>query len=205
MTLAATPSSRYCYGTTSMQVDPEAPLDTGGASESFLGGSPKARCTGRVDLDWVPDVEYSLVPEQMAPLCAACLTRAECLTWAMSTRSKGYWAGTTTADRKQLAAEGQPTDLRRADQIQCKLRTQAAEAAAVDLAGALPPVGQGSLWWYRRGCRCRQCRRCNAERRAEERARRAEVRGTSTVPELPSMALQNSGVAGDARNPHDEG
>lgn len=36
---------------------------------------------------------------RLAPLCAGCRVRPECLEWALHVREHGIWAGTTEADR----------------------------------------------------------------------------------------------------------
>lgn len=172
MPVAALPRSlSYDQATASMLVDPEAPLIDGGASVSS-SALPAARCARgpAVRLDWIPDLEAAVVPGPMQALCTGCLGRLSCLTRAVATRSQGYWAGTTTADRNQLVAAGR-VDLAGADALQAAVRAVRSSAEVRDGAEALHPAGQGSLRWYRRrGCRCAQCRRCNADHRAAQRA-----------------------------------
>ncbi|WP_175484164.1 WhiB family transcriptional regulator [Modestobacter sp. DSM 44400] len=111
------------------------------------------------------------MPRLQRRLCLSCPTRQSCLTRALETRSVGYWAGTTTADRAGLAGVDGPL-LPLLDARQDQLARAAAAAAAADRAKALHPVGEGNLWWYRRrGCRCAECRAANAAHRAAERAR----------------------------------
>lgn len=165
------PTENYAAGTTSMQVVPEA-LHRGGVASGSLSGAFPA-CTGRADLDWVPDREALVVPRLQRRLCRSCPARSTCLTRALETRSVGYWAGTTTADRKALAGDAGPL-LPELDARQDELARSLAAAAAADRAQALHPAGEGDLWWYRRrGCRCSQCRAANAAHRSAERARAA--------------------------------
>jgi hypothetical protein len=164
----------YDEGTASMLVDPEAPPTGGDASEAVPGTvglrRAEAACSGTGDLEWVPEVERHIVPDPMRQLCRRCTGRARCLRWAILTRSEGYWACTTTADRIRLVAEG-PVTVARADAIQAALRAEAAASAALNRAAALHRPGEGSLWWYRHHCRCAECRRHNAARGARDRTR----------------------------------
>jgi len=165
------PTRNYAAGTTSMQVVPEA-LHRGGVASGSRSGGPVA-CAGRADLDWVPDREADVVPRLQRRLCRSCPTRSSCLTRALETRSVGYWAGTTTADRRALAGEAGPS-LTELDAHQDDLARSLAAAAAADRAQALHPTGEGDLSWYRRrGCRCSECRAANSAHRAAERARAA--------------------------------
>lgn len=158
----------YADPTTSMQVVPEA-LHRGGVASGARSGASSA-CSGRMDLDWVPDQEAPVVPRLQRRLCRSCPLRLTCLTRALQTQSVGYWAGTTTADRKALAGAGdlQLVDL---DARQDELARTLAAAAAAERAQALHPAGEGRLRWYRRGCRCSECRSANTSLRAAERAR----------------------------------
>lgn len=142
---------------------PAAHTAAGWAAGTLLPGPTSAACAG-TDLNWVPDRELPLVPDAMAALCTGCPGRARCLSWALGTDAQGYWAGTTTAQREQLR-HGGDVDLAAADRV-------AATARGRELGGALHPAGEGTWWWYRnRGCRCLECRQCNAGRRSAERER----------------------------------
>lgn len=170
------PTENYARRTTSMQVVPEA-LHRGGVASGSRSGAVPA-CSARADLDWVPDREAPVVPRLQRRLCRSCPTRSSCLTRALETRSVGYWAGTTTADRKTLAGDAGPL-LPELDARQDELARSLAAAAADDQAQALHQAGEGDLNWYRRrGCRCAECRAANTAHRAAERARacsRAQV------------------------------
>lgn len=174
MALANTARRTYAAGTEGMQVAPEAPSQAEGASEAFLRAPVlPAACQDDPGLEWVPDLEQPLVPASMRQLCSSCPGRAACLQWAMVSRSVGYWAGTTTVDRQQLAdAAADLPSIELADQLQAVALAQAAHQDAHDLEQSQHPVGQDSLWWYRRGgCRCRRCRAHNAAWRSDQRAR----------------------------------
>ena len=170
------PTENYARRTTSMQVVPEA-LHRGGVASGSRSG-PSASCAGRADLDWVPDSEAAVVPRLQRRLCLSCPGREACLTRALETRSVGYWAGTTTADRKTLSGVVGPL-LPVMDSRQDQLARDAAAEAAAERATALHAAGEGDLAWYRRrGCRCGECRAANSAHRAAERARagsRAQV------------------------------
>lgn len=159
--------SAYTGGTASMQVVPEALHVGEAASETSLDRFPieTARCATPPDqMEWVPDREQAVVPPLMAALCHRCPGRRGCLLWALAGREEGYWAGSTTADRARMLAEGRQS-ITAADELQAYAR-----AAAIE--GALHPEGEGSYWWYRRrGCRCAECRGHNADARASERAK----------------------------------
>jgi hypothetical protein len=168
-----TATAEYSGPTASMQVDPEARHCGGAASESSSAAFPiaSARCaTHPAVMEWVPDRERAVVPEAMTALCRRCPGRQGCLLWALAGRERGYWAGTTTADREQMAALGQ-----RSVQTADWLQQLAADSAS---APARHPRGQGSYWWYRRQkCRCAECRAANSARRAQERAKAKTRRG----------------------------
>lgn len=161
-----------CGITENMPVGPAVPPRSFGGTPEATGGqsagkvskaSPPA-CKGRLDLEWVPDREADTVPAQLRELCLSCPLREACLAVAIATDSEGYWAGTTTNDRRQASRPG------RAVLVQVD-RTVEAQLAA-DAAVALHGPGSGSLQWYRRGgCRCSECRRANAQNRAAQRAR----------------------------------
>lgn len=160
------PAARTLINTEGMPVDPEASALLAEASASLFGADSGTRCStfpGR--MEWVPDKEQPLVPDVMATLCRHCPRRGECLLWAVATRSPGYWAGTTSRDRAALVDEGCVT-VPAADRRRATVQT-------AELGDALHPPGQGSFRWYRRRCRCLECRQHNSARRAAERARRA--------------------------------
>ena len=168
MTLATSRPAVYTRVTANMLVDPEAPHPDGGASGPF--SERRAACAGDTSQDWVPDRETPAVPTPILARCLGCQDRLGCLLRAVESGSEGYWAGTTTANRAQLAATGDLT-LERADQLQAMARRKADQASIRDRAIAKHPIGEGSLRAYRRGgCRCSECRRFNAQRRAAERA-----------------------------------
>lgn len=164
-----TPCSATSYTglTASMQADPEARHTGGAASVSYSRAFPiaDARCAAHpIALEWVPDREKRVVPELMVALCRRCTGRQSCLLWALAGRERGYWAGTTTADRERLRELGQDS-IETADWVQ-EVRRQ--EAGGV----ALHPTGEGSYWWYRKQhCRCAECRAANAAQRARERTK----------------------------------
>jgi WhiB family redox-sensing transcriptional regulator len=58
-------------------------------------------CKGK-PLEWFffKQTTTEVVFPQVADLCSKCPVRADCLTYAITTRSEGIWAGTTTADRR---------------------------------------------------------------------------------------------------------
>lgn len=142
-------------GTASMLGDPEAHR-SGVASVSCPNLPPP--CAGSGSLEWVPDVEQPVVPREQRQLCLQCPGRQWCLATAIETSSVGYWAGTTTAQRRALQRGG-TADIAGAD-------AQAAAAAPTH------PVGQGSLRTYRRDrCRCPECKRSNAAAKVVERGR----------------------------------
>lgn len=162
----------YAGATANMQVDPAAYLFEG-AVESFQDQLSTAACGQRLDLEWVPDQEDQVLPAEQAETCAGCPLRQACLVWATMAGVEGYWAGTTTQDRRTLWRAGDlgvsAADARRREQLE-----EIAAAARADAASALHDPGEGSLWWYRHGgCRCTQCRGENAANRARERARAA--------------------------------
>ena len=159
----STETSAYADPTERMPAVPAAHTAAGGAAVALLPGPAAAACAG-TDLTWVPDRELPLVPDLMAALCGGCPGRACCLSWALAADAQGYWAGTTTAQREQLR-HSDDAGVTAADRV-------AAAVRARELGGALHPAGEGSWWWYRnRGCRCLECRQCNAGRRSAERQR----------------------------------
>lgn len=159
-----------------MQADPEAHHFGGVASESSAGMSAfpvdRAPCASTVgDLEWVPDSEATLVPEEMLALCQSCPGRQDCLLWALREEETGYWAGTTTADREALASVGQG-NVESADWLQRLARLEEQIKLQEERAAATHPPGMGCYREYRHSrCRCGECRAANAARRAAERAR----------------------------------
>ena len=120
------------------------------ANQVALEGSPSnapllvgAACAGDTQYDWIPAAETDTVPAGMAALCSSCPAQTECLLWAMSWDAEGYWAGTTTAQRRGRG---------RSDQ-------------------APQHTGPGSATLYRQGCRCRSCKDAQADRIRTQRAR----------------------------------
>lgn len=111
--------------------------------------------------EWVPQREANIVPAGMAAMCQACPGRIQCLLWAMGTNSYGYWAGSTRADRDELLRR-RSVSIEAVDELQRDYR--GSEAAKHHL-------GQGSQRWYRKGCRCHECRAVNAARVNRNRAR----------------------------------
>lgn len=177
MTVLTIPE-RYSVGTARMQPDPEARHCFGGeASVSYRDQFPidVARCAINPladDLDWTPNTELCVVPEEMMALCRRCPGREHCLAWALTPDvhgepQVGYWAGTTSRDRRVMVATGL-SDVAAAERLQAKARADA-------IADALHPRGEGSLVWSRKGCHCVECRRAAADKKARERARRAAV------------------------------
>ena len=160
-------AAAYARDTESMPADPEARHSRDVASESFSGAFPieTARCaTYPTPMEWVPNREQRVVPDLMTALCRRCPGRQTCLLWALTDDLEGYWAGTTTADRKKMRQLDQP-NLQTADWLQQMARRELT-------VGALHEVGEGSYWWYRRrGCRCGECKTANARQRAQERAK----------------------------------
>jgi len=55
------------------------------------------------DFDFIPDTETDdEAAEAERRWCRSCPARTRCLAWAMLHGADGYWAGTTTYQRKQL-------------------------------------------------------------------------------------------------------
>ena len=160
-------TTRYRESTKSMQADPEVSHIGGTTSESsFRVAFPitSARCAEDAsdDLDWVPAYENASVPEEMATLCRGCVSRQQCLLWALATEEVGYWAATTTRDRRQMRSLGQAS-VDTADWLQSHY-----------IAAPHAP-GEGSLKHYKRSkCRCSECRQANADAKQRERAARAQ-------------------------------
>lgn len=150
------------------------------------------RCVGS-DLEWVPDQEATLVPEEMAAVCRDCPGRTDCLLLALFDDVDGYWAGTTTRQRRQLGQEGSPGEILAVvdnDSEQARVR-------------ALPvhPAGEGSQNHYRYSrCRCDECRAAHTLARQEERARlRARQRRPYPVAVLAGRSVEG-GCVGEGRD-----
>lgn len=157
--------SAYTDRTASMQPDPEARHSRDAVSVSLSRRFPieDARCAVQpVEPEWVPDHERDVVPPELAALCRRCPGRSSCLLWALLGEERGYWAGTTSADRHRMRRHGQDT-IEAAAQVQGERRRRALE-------GALHLEGLASLTWYRKGCRCEGCKMANTAKRAKERA-----------------------------------
>lgn len=159
-----TSHAAYSEPTTNMLVVPEV-SPRGEASGSVSAADfpiTTALCaTSDRRWEWVPHVEAPIVPEEMALMCQGCLGRSQCLLWAIGTKSDGYWAGSTRADRAELLRR-RSVSIEAVDVLQ-------RERKAVD--NAQHPPGVGSLRFYRKGCRCHECRRLNAARTRRNRAR----------------------------------
>ena len=151
----------YAERTETTQVASEATPSVGGASERFPG---VADCLGRTDLEWVPAVEDPVVPSPQAHLCAGCPIRTHCLRHALATRAEGYWAGTTTADRATVVTIDD-APLAGVSQLVVWARRRLRKAAATH------PVGAGSPYQYRCGCRCDECVTAKVAQRAQEKRR----------------------------------
>ena len=96
-------ASRYPDPTASTQADTEATQP--GASVSLLRASAgRSACSspsGR-RLDWIPDREKPVVPEEIAAICSGCPLQPACLQWAVEQDEPGYWGGTTSTERQRI-------------------------------------------------------------------------------------------------------
>jgi len=102
-----------------------------------------AACAGDTSIDWIPAFEPDQVPDAVARLCGSCPARNACLAWATVWDAQGFWAGTTTAQRRGSARAPQdPTH-----------------------------EGPGSIYRYQQGCRCRDCKDAQRDRMRRRRAR----------------------------------
>lgn len=72
----------------------------------------EARCRGAPLQLFVPDDEVARdgpgrpapsPPPEVLAYCRPCPVRDRCLAWALAFEEQGYWGGTTTAQRRQLA------------------------------------------------------------------------------------------------------
>ncbi len=160
-----TTASRYTGATENIQGDLEAPARAeASGSSAFWRQINEPACTGTDPDEWVPQGrERPVVPPRLAALCDGCPGRAECLAWALLSGSAGYWAGTTTADRRAMA-EAKTASLDYADVLQEAERSRRSEP--------LHAPGWGSAQWYRkRGCHCDECLAAAAQRRQRQRQR----------------------------------
>lgn len=136
--------------------DPEA-HHCGVASASRPASAVPCAAEG---LEWVPTVEQVVVPLVQRRLCLQCPVRQWCLEMAVATDSPGYWAGTTSRQRRAL---------RRTGQITVELADERQPVEAV-----VHPPGKGLLSAYRNDrCRCQECRGCNTDARRRERGKQA--------------------------------
>lgn len=162
----------YASSTTSAQVDPEAHPrggPPGSPTLAVMDRLPARWPCADVAAEWVPLREQALVPGALVATCASCPLRGDCLAGAIARDEHGYWAGTTTADRRAMREAG-TTSLRAADACQ----TRAAQAAAQRSAAPTHARGAAGYRGYRRGCRCGRCRAGNAVARGAERRRSRE-------------------------------
>lgn len=159
-----TSHAAYTGSTTNMLVVPEVSPhgETSGSVSSAHFPITTALCAiSDQRWEWVPEVEAPVVPVGMALMCQGCPGRSQCLMWAVGTKSDGYWAGSTRADREEL--------LRRRSVSIDAVDVLQRERKAVD--NAQHPPGVGSLKSYRAGCKCHECRRLNAARTRRNRTR----------------------------------
>ena len=139
-------ASRYPDPTASTQADTEATQP--GASVSLL------RPSGR-RLDWIPDREKPVVPEEIAAICSGCPLQPACLQWAVEQDEPGYWGGTTSTERQRIVRGMTLGELQR-------MRAQNRDDE--DAQRLHSAAEEPSMQWYRRGCTCRGCKAVNAAR-----------------------------------------
>ena len=218
-----TVAARYGRGTANMQGGPAA-SPSGGVVESISAPA----CASRSDIDWVPEREAEVVPDDAYALCVTCPFRKGCLERALASGSDGYWAGTTLSQREAMVAAAETPDddapaddtpieppaavavavedlLAGADTHRAEVLAERKAALARERAEALHSTGEGSLRWYRRGCHCSECRGANAARRARQIPGRMKARehGGKRVQRSLSAApasARGSGVLGSARD-----
>lgn len=157
----------YDQATTSAQVDPEAHPSGGPPGSPTLATMnhlPVRWPCADIAAEWVPLREQALVPGPLVATCASCPLRGDCLAGAIARDEHGYWAGTTTADRRAMRSAG-TTSLRAADACQ----TRAAQALAERSAAPTHAPGAAGYRGYRCGCRCGRCRAGNTAARGAER------------------------------------
>lgn len=118
--------------------------------------------------DWVPNTEAEAVPPQFRTLCQSCPGLQTCLTKALQHDASGYWAGSTTRQRKRV---------RELPTIEAML-AQISELNQAPVPHHEP--GKGSERRYKAGCHCTECRKAHTATRRKERSRarsaRAQVR-----------------------------
>jgi WhiB family transcriptional regulator, redox-sensing transcriptional regulator len=68
------------------------------ASES--GWESRAACAGLDTAKFVPSTERTPPPPWVIEVCSGCPVRAECLQVAVAGGWRGYWAGTSTYQRR---------------------------------------------------------------------------------------------------------
>ena len=61
-----------------------------------------AACAEHPELPWVPNSERTGATSAQLEVCAGCLVRAECLSWAIDNDEVGVWAGTNQRERRRL-------------------------------------------------------------------------------------------------------
>ena len=110
----------------------------------------RAACAGNTTIDFFPQREARKVPAAARTLCDSCPLRDPCLAWAISFDAEGYWAGTTTLQRRgDVPPEKKPLH-----------------------------DGPGTASLYRRvpgrdrGCRCDECCEAQTDRLREYRRNR---------------------------------
>lgn len=136
---------------------PDDPVDLSGPMPDLRG----SMCIGST-AEWVPDHEANTVPAELADMCLACDGRERCLLWACLTDQSGYWAATTTQARRLALVAGDIADL--------------LEHPSVAARSTMHPVGAGTIYSYRSGCDCDECRAANARAKAAQRSRAKERR-----------------------------
>lgn len=168
--------------TTSKLSVSEVPTGSGGTFE-VLDPLPEvtpdlagASCSNNTVVhEWVPSAEAALVPTELTAICRSCPVRAACLAWAIAHQPVGYWAATTSSDRRVLLRED-TTSVARADEIQDEIFDEVYPS----------PIhsGPGCRHWYREGCRCMECRTDRATYRQVLRSTTAKV-PRCTTPGCP--------------------
>lgn len=218
-----TVAARYGRGTANMQGGPAA-SPSGGVVESISASA----CASRSDIDWVPEREAEVVPDEAYALCVTCPFRKGCLERALASGSDGYWAGTTMSQREAMVTAAEPPAddaladdapiepavavavavedlLGGADTRRAEVLAEREAVLARERAEALHSTGEGSLRWYRRGCHCGECRGANAQRRARQIPQRMKAREHGGQRAQRSLAaapasVRGSGVPGSARD-----
>ena len=127
-----------------------------------------APCTTATDIEFVPRRERKRTPETVVKLCGRCPLAAACLDYAAEHGCEGYWAGTTTRQRNDLAGLG--LSGWQALRVAQLTRSLQGMPAASQAQLRQHPKGAGSLYRYRTGCRCQECLAASAETRSRRRA-----------------------------------